>query len=379
MTNRDYSVIHSLRGSVPDSAIQALSLILTHVYDLNDRVTAVSKKPPKTLSLDEITRGIQQTKKLNVSQFLGVLAQPQNAAIPEVTVLPDVNDTLSQDSGVVRLNGVLYVFDGDPEPGSWAAMTAAAAIRDTHANRSTYTAASYPRIFYFETDRNVFYLSDGTNWIYATGIIRDTQANIAGIQAAAPALGVNDANLLLEVTDYDHVIQWTGAAWTWGPGEIGSGYYQLYEDAPNSIGANAWALCNGAVVARLNADGTTTNVTLDDVTTARYLKGGLTSAGIAAASGLTTLQAATNQAALTGITIADHPSHTHDEASTLDTPDLFVEDLTATGKAGRTGGPSATLTHPVTDPQHNHIQNAHDHGPNTLELANLRKRLYFRR
>lgn len=42
---------------------------------------------------------------------------------------------------------------------------------------------------------------------------------------------------------------------------------------------------------------------------------------------------------------SDHASHTHDIASSLPTPDLFDDLLSATGVSGRTGGPSATLTH----------------------------------
>jgi len=45
---------------------------------------------------------------------------------------------------------------------------------------------------------------------------------------------------------------------------------------------------------------------------------------------------------------SDHASHTHDIASTLATPDLFDDLLSATGVSGRTGGPSATLTHAGT-------------------------------
>lgn len=237
-------------------------------------------------------------------------------------------------------------------------------IADTQSNRANYPAALYHPALYFETDAGstLVYRSDGTAWIYIAGIYQRTQAQLA---AFAAGLGTNDTGLLVEVTDYDHVLQWTGSAWTWGPGEIGSGYYQLYEAAPNSIGANAWALCDGSTVARLNADGTTTNITLDDVTTARYLKGGLSSSGVAARSGNT-------GNAATGITLDDHPSHTHDDASSLATPDLFAEDVTGSGVAARTGGPSATLSHSVNDPQHQHTSG-------NIELDRLQKRLYFRR
>ncbi|MDR7492449.1 MAG: hypothetical protein QN122_13510 [Armatimonadota bacterium] len=41
----------------------------------------------------------------------------------------------------------------------------------------------------------------------------------------------------------------------------------------------------------------------------------------------------------------DHASHTHDIASSIATPDLFAAQTGGSGVSGRTGGPSATLTH----------------------------------
>jgi hypothetical protein len=49
-----------------------------------------------------------------------------------------------------------------------------------------------------------------------------------------------------------------------------------------------------------------------------------------------------------GADVDDHASHTHDIASSLATPDLFAADASGAGVSGRTGGPSATLSHTVT-------------------------------
>ena len=65
-----------------------------------------------------------------------------------------------------------------------------------------------------------------------------------------------------------------------------------------------------------------------------------------------------------GVTVQDHASHTHDLASNLATPDLLVEDLTATGVSARTGGPSATLTHSVTQPNNHTISGVSAAGSN---------------
>jgi hypothetical protein len=50
-----------------------------------------------------------------------------------------------------------------------------------------------------------------------------------------------------------------------------------------------------------------------------------------------------------GTAVADHPSHTHTGASAGTTPKLFTSN-TSTGVPGISGGPSATLTHTVTQP-----------------------------
>lgn len=85
-----------------------------------------------------------------------------------------------------------------------------------------------------------------------------------GTLAELPDWTIREAGRQYYVTDYEHMLYWDGAAWTWAQGEIGSGYYAYFEGAPNTVGANAWALANGATVAKLNPDGTTTNVVMDN-------------------------------------------------------------------------------------------------------------------
>lgn len=246
-------------------------------------------------------------------------------------------------------------------------------LEDTHANRLTlYPASNYSvgTVFY-ETDRTIVYAvtsSSGTLvWTYIVGVHDDVLASIP------TDLSTNDAGFLFEVTNYDHILQWTGSAWTWGPGEVGSGYYILYEAAPNSVGASSWQICDGSTVARLNADGTTTNVTVPDVSTAVYLKAGTVSAAVAASSGLTTSVSGgtpagtVSQPTFTGNAVA--------AASTAATPDLVAPDTTATGVS-----PVTTATGIVSQPTFTgNVLAGHDHGPNTLELRNKQARLYYRR
>lgn len=75
------------------------------------------------------------------------------------------------------------------------------------------------------------------------------QSAIAAIQ-----LGVEDTGLLIHVTDYNHVLQWQGKNWDWGPGEMGSGFYSPFAFLPNRPG---WQLCDGTLgVKYLKSDGT---------------------------------------------------------------------------------------------------------------------------
>lgn len=83
-----------------------------------------------------------------------------------------------------------------------------------------------------------------------------TQANLAKLTAS---LGNADMGLLVDVTDFGHILRWTGSAWTWGPGEGGSGFFVGFAVAPTGSG---WHVCDGSVVSYLKADGTTGTVTL---------------------------------------------------------------------------------------------------------------------
>lgn len=184
---------------------------------------------------------------------------------------------------------------------------------------------------FIASDRNyVGWVSTGTAWQYLLGIETGTLSNLRS------GLTTNDVGYLFEVTDYDHVLQWTGSAWTWGPGEVGSGFIAFYVAAPSSIGANAWQVCDGSTVARLNATGGTTNVTVPDYSTPAYVKAA-TAAGIGptAASGT----AANKSLNVTGVAVQS--------------------------------GTGVTVVGSVDDP--------HNHDPGTLELRRTELIAYYRR
>ena len=226
-------------------------------------------------------------------------------------------------------------------------------LEDTHANRlALYPAGNSPvGTLFWETDRTVLYAvtnSAGTLvWTYIAGMYYAAFAN------RPTDLGANDANFLLWVTVQGHICRWSGAVWSITDG--GGGYFV---DSAVAL-VLGYQLCDGSATTYLTLSGAdlaeTAFTTPDEVTApsgvyhksiAAYT-GGINAPTAGAISGSVA-------AAATGITIVDHPSHTHDDASTLATPDLFAPDTTATGVAAQTGGPSATLAHPVTDPTHTH-------------------------
>lgn len=131
---------------------------------------------------------------------------------------------------------------------------------NTYANRG---AAETHRYTIFEaSDRNyVAWVSTGSAWIYAYGIHSRTQSQLATLAAT---LGTNDAGYLVWVTDYEHLLRWSGSAWTFGPGDAGGGYIAFFLAAPNG---NGWVLVDGTATTILKSDGTTTAVTPYDVST----------------------------------------------------------------------------------------------------------------
>ena len=110
-----------------------------------------------------------------------------------------------------------------------------------------------------------------TRYFSVLGLIpkqyQSTQANLSKLAAA---LSTEDAGALCWVTDYGHLLAWTGSGWQWGPGEQGSGMLQPFAVAPGGPG---WHLCDGAAAVKyLKSDGTTGTVDLPDISTGSYAK-----------------------------------------------------------------------------------------------------------
>jgi len=99
---------------------------------------------------------------------------------------------------------------------------------------------------FFETDRNVLYISNGSTWQYVAGVF-------SAVLAALPSdLTSTDAGFLVNVTDYNHLLQWSGSSWGWGPGDFGGGFTVPFVNPPTSMG---WHAADGSTVNQLQPNG----------------------------------------------------------------------------------------------------------------------------
>ena len=290
---------------------------------------------------------------LNVTGLIGRLANPQYPYVQFVTSIPGFADPLSQNGNLISLNGVVYRFDGTSDPGRWLPLGAIAVLlEDTHANRlANYPAVDYPlNTVFYETDRTVFYHVQSVvgvkTWVYLFGTMVNTLANIPG------DLSTPGAGFLFMVSDYNHLLKWSGSAWAWAPGDDKSGYFRHSTLDPGT----GWQLCNGSTVNRLNSDASVTSVTVPDLSGDVFLRGAgsytgaVNSAGTAKANGETDPASAGSATGTTGLPSsaqafsdvgggtplqAASDSHTHDftsaalpdhEHDLTDVPVTFTDD-----------------------------------------------------
>lgn len=105
--------------------------------------------------------------------------------------------------------------------------------------------------------------------------------------AGQPTLGPQDAGYVGLVSDYGHLVRWTGTVWEFVPGDACNGFLQPFAVAPTQ---SYWGLCDGSVYSYLvmGATLTTANFTTPNLTgTAAYLRSGAYTGTITAAGGAT--------------------------------------------------------------------------------------------
>lgn len=106
----------------------------------------------------------------------------------------------------------------------------------------------------------------------------------ADIAALGGRLTRADAGRLVWVTDFRHLLRWTGSAFEFADGDGPGGYIQGFAVDPDPT--TGWVLCDGAATTYLKKDGTTGNYTTPDLIGAgagAYLKLGDTVSGPTAA------------------------------------------------------------------------------------------------
>lgn len=178
--------------------------------------------------------------------------------------------------------------------------------------------------------------------------------------AAAPsALGIADAGKLYYITDYGHLVRWTGSTFVFADG--GNQFIAHFASAPDTT---SWKLCNGASATYMKVGTTLTtgSLTLPDLTgTAAYLKcasayGSVTAAAAPGISG----SVATNNPGT-----SSNGAHTH--TMTTGGPSATVgTDFAGGGLAG-----DETHTHSGTtssDGAHTHTVDSHDHAVGSLAV-----------
>lgn len=92
---------------------------------------------------------------------------------------------------------------------------------------------------------------DGTQISASKGkILGQLTGTLAEAQTLTPT--TSDDGMLVFITDFGHLVRWTGTAWAFAPGESGSGYFQDFAITPQASG---WVLCNGSVTTYLVVGG----------------------------------------------------------------------------------------------------------------------------
>ncbi len=128
-----------------------------------------------------------------------------------------------------------------------------------------------------------------------------------GTQAQLPTLlEAKDAGYLYCVTDYNHLLRWTGAGWTWGPGDPGSNYWVFAPERPG----DGWVLMNGTPITYLKSNGTLGTHVSADMTDGRYARGAALFSG-AHVEPTNVVVGTQVVASGTGATVAS-ATHTHD-------------------------------------------------------------------
>ena len=246
-------------------------------------------------------------------------------------------------SGTVTPNGTTIDWtSGDTFSPTWVGATIT--IAGTNYTVATYVSSIQLTVTATAgTPGAVAFSVRSGKWLWVAG-------QGASAQASLPTdLLTTDAGALWAVTDYMHLLQWSGTAWTFSESDAGSRYIVM-GTSTGSPTNGLWGACDGTAYACLNGDGTTSSITTPNLTGEVFLKG---------ASAFAAQQAAV-RAKWEATAVTDNESaHTHGIGSiaaaaaatgvTVDAHTTSTE-LVA-GAATVLTGPG---THTTNDPTHTH-------------------------
>lgn len=260
----------NIRGHAASDVVQKIDAIESWLRSVASDLRALdlaTSNPGQALtpSAAKVALQVNGSNPLDVTGLIGVLAQPQNAAVPLVSVLPPVQST--NNGQLVNFKGVVYYLDGSTNPGTWTVLAAAAvAFVDTHSNRiANFPPANYPiGTLFIESDRLALYrlaqAAGVKNW---TLVVNTPFACTLG---AKPAFtGTHDAGFQIWATDYNRPYVWSGTVWSDGPSAPSRYQVGLFAVAPEPLAG--WLLCDGTVQARSTSAGAIAAYTPPDLLT----------------------------------------------------------------------------------------------------------------
>lgn len=186
----------------------------------------------------------------------------------------------------------------------------------------------------------VNHFPDGTHNFGAIGANRKLIAQ--DVFANAPnTLGTNDQGFLYYITDFAHLVYWTGAVWIFAPGDVQNGFFQDFAITPQGSG---WQLCDGTVTTYLVVGGA--NLATANFTTPNLI--GTPAYRKAAAAYTGTINAASGSTG-TGTTGGDNTG-TGTTGGNTTSPSASASAVVSSGTGTDTFGsfPALTHTHFVT-------------------------------
>jgi len=441
-----------INPNVPIAVQRELRKVAQFAFDAQDRAdqalsgltTKVSKNLTDLLDVSKFVSSQVQAGgqfPINLGSLTGQAGQNQLAYVPSVSSLPNRNSPLAVDGQAVWYKNLLWRYSltgggtssSSVQPGTW--QSSSPILVGTHAQRLALSPSDYPDFEFFETDRALIYISNGTSWLYAaggpgygsfetrwsdlvatdvgiewlessrstinnqapfplyrwsgtawvfvSGLFFRTQAQIATLAAT---LTVNDFSAQVFVSVYDHQLAWSGSGWVWGTQETGAHPIEGMLVDPVS----GYALCDGSTTTYLNSDGTTTSVTLPNLTGsaagAAYLKLGSPDSGpnpavapgasVSGGSVASNTTGVSNQTALTNVGVNAHSYLNQNVQSGSGTTIVEFFNDAATSHTVSDPGHS----HLVTDPGHTHtLSSVSVTVDATGEPRNLVLRPWFRR